>query len=246
MVVNFFLGGIGVLAMLWMGSLFILAGVGGTFRIWEHEWSQPSVTRIGSTLNTVWEVINRPAAPASGLRPLDAAQQPVRNVAAPAPAPAAPARTLLRPDFPEKRADGSIWMVRQWSDGSYQDLYQIQPPTAPAAPAPQAPAVPAPAAPAPAAPSGCPEAKIEASQPTQISAGCTVLGDVQVGESAGNVRKLYDDDPNTGLVVTFNRSGWVMAPWGASMTSNSASQVASQMRMSGCGSTCQSVQEKTW
>lgn len=42
---------------------------------------------------------------------------------------AQPARSIVR-EYPERRADGSVWIVRLWSDGQYQDMAQLEPPGA--------------------------------------------------------------------------------------------------------------------
>lgn len=233
-----FMAILGVLAGLWVAINVVIPVFGlSTGAIWNMDGMKPLADPVkafaGGIGNSVGKFVSASPAPAPA-------------------APAAPGVTILR-TYPEKDPiDGCTYVVRELSDGNFPKTLVAG--TCPVAHVAPAPAVPAPAPAAPAAPvaptvavvSGCPESRIDPGKATQVAIGCTVLGDVQVGDSAASVAKLYDDDPSTGLVVTFTRPGWVMAPWGASTTSRSATQVETEMRLGGCGSSCRSVDRKTW
>jgi hypothetical protein len=80
-----------------------------------------------------------------------------------------------------------------------------------------------------------------------VHKACSVKGDVQVASSAtGPWTTLYDDDPATGLVVTFTADTYVRTPWGANVTSRTLESIETELKSVGCVSGCTTVVKKTW
>lgn len=217
-VTAFIIGGLALWAIIASGDL-IFHGIVGTLEAIHSSAPSKAIMdplfgavggAASTVVNTVW-----PPAPAA----------PPARAASPAAPAASPAHTLLRPDWSEERPDGSVWLVRQWSDGSFEDLKQIKPPTAaaarPAAPAPTAvPVAPAPPAPvknqpvAPAAPA--PAAATWVRRPTgkgnntlRFSAGEPVVGFKIVLDNGTTHNSCYMANPPTGGNVTDGVAGEV-------------------------------------
>lgn len=80
-----------------------------------------------------------------------------------------------------------------------------------------------------------------------VHKGCSVKGDVQVASSAtGPWTTLYDEDPSSGLVVTFAADTYVRTPWGANVTSRTLASIEEELKSVGCVSGCTTVVKKTW
>lgn len=76
---------------------------------------------------------------------------------------------------------------------------------------------------------------------------CLVKGDVEVSQSKdGPWIRQYDDDANTGTVVSCPDGCWVHAPFGANVTPRSYDSVRDEMLSNGCDNGCESVNLVTW
>lgn len=80
------------------------------------------------------------------------------------------------------------------------------------------------------------EVHADANAVVTVDPGCNVKGDVAV-----NGQKLYDDDPETGLLVSCPNGCTITAPWGANVSPRTVDDLKSEMLSSGCGSRCASV-----
>ena len=76
-----------------------------------------------------------------------------------------------------------------------------------------------------------------------VPQGWNISGDIKV-----NGVSLYDNVAETGLVVHFNDSASVTAPWGAFASADlSANEMVTKLKtVSGCGSLCETVVSTTW
>lgn len=80
-----------------------------------------------------------------------------------------------------------------------------------------------------------------------VKQGCQISGDVEIGTTEqGPFDRLYDDDANTGVVVTMLADGYVYAPYGASVNTDSVETWKNNMMASGCLGHCLVVYELTW
>ena len=52
-------------------------------------------------------------------------------VPSPEPTPTATPAPFVAREYPERRPDGSVWLVHQWSDGRFEDVRQLMPPSTP-------------------------------------------------------------------------------------------------------------------
>lgn len=65
-----------------------------------------------------------------------------------------------------------------------------------------------------------------------VPAGCQIKGDVIV-----NGEQLFDNDANTGLIVSCPQGCQIKAPWGANVTPRDVDDLKEEMLSSGCGMT---------